>query len=159
MKKSIIIFCIALLAIILIIIPLTSNDDYKELNNITTKISSINISKSKKTNLKEAFKFKETEKEHKVYYYGIDKVELVINSNEFNMQNLFKENILNRNILEEYLELESTSNHINYETLYDGEEKVYTSDNYKILMCNTSDGNKDIYIGLKDMKIKDEYCK
>ncbi len=158
MKKRLIIFAIALFAIILIIIPLTSNDDYKELNNTTKNISAINISKTKSEKLKEGFKYSENDTSHKIYYYGIDKVEFIINNNEFNMQNLFKENILNREILQEYLDKEYDSGNSNREII-NNEANIYRNDNYSVIVCNTKDGNKDIYFGIKEMKKLDEYCK
>ena len=43
--------------------------------------------------------------------------------------------------------------------LKDGGTKVYKKDNYTIIVCNTIDGNKDVYIGNKDFKYEQGYCK
>lgn len=43
--------------------------------------------------------------------------------------------------------------------LKDGGTKVYKKDNYTIIKCNTIDGNKDIYIGNKDFKYEQGFCK
>lgn len=43
--------------------------------------------------------------------------------------------------------------------LKDGGTKVYKKNNYTIIVCNTIDGNKDIYIGNKDFKYEQGYCK
>ena len=43
--------------------------------------------------------------------------------------------------------------------LKDGGTKIYKKDNYTIIICNTIDGNKDIYIGNKDFKYEQGYCK
>lgn len=158
MKKSIIVIALALLAIIIIVIPLTSNDDYKELNDIVNKISEVRISKIKKEEFRDGFKYQENDKEHKVHYYGIDSVEFVINKNEFAMQKLFKEKILTHDILQEYLDNEYNKGNIKREVMRDGETSIYTEDNYSVVICNTLEGNKDIYFGIKDMSLKDNFC-
>ena len=43
--------------------------------------------------------------------------------------------------------------------LKDGGTTIYKKDNYTIILCNTIDGNKDIYIGNKDFKYEQGYCK
>jgi len=43
--------------------------------------------------------------------------------------------------------------------LKDGGTKVYKKDNYTIIVCNTINGNKDVYIGNKDFKYEQGYCK
>ena len=42
---------------------------------------------------------------------------------------------------------------------YDGGSKIYRKDDYKILVCNTLDGNRDIYFGDISLEYKEEYCK
>lgn len=41
----------------------------------------------------------------------------------------------------------------------DGGSAMYKSENYNILVCNTISGNKDIYIGNKNMLYEDHFCK
>lgn len=159
MKKSIIVIVLALLALIIIMIPLTSNDEYKGLSDIVTKISEVRVSKIKKEKFKKAFKYKENDKEYKVYYYGIDGVEFIINKNEFDMKKLFKEKILTRETLQEYLNNEYDKGTLEKIVARDGGTNIYTSDNYSVAICNTIDGNKDIYFGIKEMSIKDDFCK
>lgn len=158
MKKSIIIFFLALLAIVIIIIPLTSNDESKELNDIVNKISEVRVSKTRKEEFKEGFKFQENDTKYKVYYYGIDSVEFVINKNEFTMQKLFKEKILTRDILKDYLDNEYSKEKFTRISLDDGGTSIYTGDNYSVVICNNLKGNKDIYFGIKEMSLKDNFC-
>lgn len=47
----------------------------------------------------------------------------------------------------------------NVDYFYDGGSKLYKTDNFAILLCNTLDGNKDIYIGNNNLKYKSNYCK
>ena len=44
------------------------------------------------------------------------------------------------------------------DTLLDGGTKIYKGD-ITLIKCNTLDGNKDIYIGNKYMKFKNNFCK
>ncbi|MBQ3021009.1 MAG: hypothetical protein IJD92_02140 [Bacilli bacterium] len=46
-----------------------------------------------------------------------------------------------------------------YEVYKDGGTTLYKKDNYAILLCNTIEGNKDVYIGNKDLKYEQGYCK
>ena len=43
--------------------------------------------------------------------------------------------------------------------LKDGGTKIYKKDDYTIIICNTIEGNKDIYIGNKEFKYEQEFCK
>ena len=43
--------------------------------------------------------------------------------------------------------------------LNDGGSKMYINDNINILMCNTLEGNQDIYIGNGSMKYESNFCK
>ena len=43
--------------------------------------------------------------------------------------------------------------------LKDGGTTIYKKDNYTIIVCNTIDGNKDIYIGNENFKYEQGYCK
>jgi len=46
-----------------------------------------------------------------------------------------------------------------YSYLKDGGTKIYKKDDYTIINCNTINGNKDIYIGNKDFKYEQGFCK
>lgn len=43
--------------------------------------------------------------------------------------------------------------------LNDGGSQMYLNDNINILMCNTLEGNRDIYIGNGFMKYESGFCK
>lgn len=44
-------------------------------------------------------------------------------------------------------------------TYYDGGSKMYQKDNYRILICNTLDKNKDVYFGDDTLEYEENYCK
>ena len=80
-----------------------------------------------------------------------------------------KEEILDKNTLNYYLKNTNKSydeviqnlvkNIDNVDVYYDGGTKIYKTDKIGILLCNTLDGNKDIYIGNNNLKYKSNYCK
>ena len=51
------------------------------------------------------------------------------------------------------------SNISDVDYLKDGETKIYNHSKYTIIICNTLDGNKDIYFGDTNLEYQQEYCK
>ena len=45
--------------------------------------------------------------------------------------------------------------HIIGDVYLDGGSKIYIYNDYTIIKCNTLNGNRDVYIGSKDMNIND----
>ena len=45
------------------------------------------------------------------------------------------------------------------EILDDGEITVYRTENLSLIRCNTTKGNKDVYLGDENLSYKDNYCK
>lgn len=85
-----------------------------------------------------------------LYLVGIDEVET---NKNMNLQELLDkqgfETVLN-NILER----------MEQKDIYkDGGTKLYQKDDIKILLCNTIDGNKDVYIGDNSLTYEDNFCK
>lgn len=46
-----------------------------------------------------------------------------------------------------------------YSMLKDGGTKIYKNEDITLILCNTLDGNKDIYLGNSDIEYKQNYCK
>ena len=40
----------------------------------------------------------------------------------------------------------------------DGGTKMYQGNNYRMLVCNTIDGNKDVYFGDLTLEYENDYC-
>ena len=40
----------------------------------------------------------------------------------------------------------------------DGGTKMYQRNNYRMLVCNTTDGNKDVYFGDMNLEYENDYC-
>ena len=94
-----------------------------------------------------------TENGRKIYLYGIERV--TVNKQSLTkLDNIFEEvaNLANEyKLLKEYDDGGSKLYQINDENKVD--EKV------NMLVCNTLEGNKDIYFGNTDMKYETDFCK
>ena len=40
-----------------------------------------------------------------------------------------------------------------------GTYKIFPKENITFVLCQTTDGNKDIYVGNKDMRYEESFCK
>lgn len=93
----------------------------------------------------------------KIYINCINNVEFTINNKSYELKEY-----LNNNSLDSFIDNLSIVS-----SLYDGGTTIYNDSNSKIITnygltlikCNTIDGNRDIYIGDKDMKYQSNYCK
>ena len=93
----------------------------------------------------------------KIYSYCLDKIEVIIDNKPIELKEYLKNNSINDLINS----LEKTA------SLYDGGTNIYndggskriTNNGIALIKCNTIDGNKDIYIGNKDMQYKSNFCK
>jgi len=110
--------------------------------------------------------------EYNLYYYGFAEINIILGENDVMP---LKEALLSGKItLEEIIEKankdiakteeqyskfeehQSVPQIYPYADIYkDGGSKMYYYEKYNILKCNTLDGNKDIYIGIPEMKIND----
>lgn len=94
-----------------------------------------------------------------INYYGIKKAIINLNNEKLDLADSLAEGKIT---LEELLEDLKKTNELNDggTLIYkDGGTKKYLTDNYTIIKCNTLEGNKDIYIGDKDMEYEETFCK
>ena len=135
-------------------------------NRIDVKVLSLyNINyykESKKGSYRLDITYDETEGTKKVksldydiYYYGIKKIDVNINDKVYDLLEAIDTNLIT---LDEII-----YNMKNTVTYKDGGSKLYSSydlneDEYSILKCNTTSGNKDIYIGDKKIENKENLC-
>lgn len=91
-----------------------------------------------------------TKNEKNIYTYCIENTKININKKDIELKKYLEE------------EADSIDNIINSlkleDTLLDGGTQIYKG-NISLIKCNTLDGNNDIYIGNKDMKFKENFCK
>lgn len=92
----------------------------------------------------------------KIYLSCLDEVYLISETIKENTLNHYFQNT-NKPYDEVIKNLVKNIDNVDYYS--DGGTKEYKTDNYTILVCNTLDGNKDIYIGNKNLRYKSNYCK
>lgn len=101
----------------------------------------------------------ETKESYNIYYYGVEAT-IQIGNNKYD---LIKSLSSKKTTLKKVLE---TTDKVDVykdggSILYRSKLNHYSDNNhqYTILLCNTIDGNRDIYIGNKDMEYEDNFCK
>lgn len=98
---------------------------------------------------------------YKIWFYGIDSIQLSDNRNNYYDLNLaLKYKQVNINEVKNYLNNQYDNGNMEMFILYDGGTKIYKSKNYEVIICNTLDNNKDIYFGSLNLSnnLKGEYC-
>lgn len=111
-----------------------------------------------------------TDINYKVVDECSNKPELLLNDHNINIYtyclNDMEVNVENIKVkLDEYISnnddwLEKITNEIDdVYVLSDGGTKIYKGSNITVIKCNTLYGNKDVYIGNKDLEFKENFCK
>lgn len=85
-----------------------------------------------------------------IYTYCLEDTSIKINDEKTELKSYIEDNPDAVDEIINTLKLE--------DTLKDGGTQIYKGD-ITLIQCNTLDGNKDIYIGNKDMKFKQNFCK
>ena len=86
----------------------------------------------------------------------LDCVDVVYETEDYyqmSLEDALKNNELTRRKIKEKLKQK--------EALWDGGTTMYVSpkENITFVLCQTTDGNKDIYVGNKDMRYEESFCK
>lgn len=100
------------------------------------------------------------EESYDIYFYGLEKVNFCTHKTCYEMKDAFKHHQINQEKIKEYLESEVLQDTIQKHIYYDGGTTTYQSEHYTIIFCNTTEGNKDIYIGTDNMldELEGAYC-
>ena len=137
--------------IIIIILILIANYNIGAIigkeKSLTTNIKQINI--SEKTICNHKAKLYTKKDKIKIYTYCVEKIKIKTKEKEKDLKNYLKENSLNNLI--NALKID--------QIIKDGGTTIYKKNNIKLIKCNTLEGNKDIYIGTKNMPLKSNFCK
>lgn len=146
---------IIIIIIVFIIINIVSEITLKENSNLIEIIPQIKEEKE----ITKSVIVDKIDSSYIIYYYGIEKAIINLNNEKLDLADSLVENKIT---LEELLEDLKKSNELNdggTEIYKDGGTKKYLTDSYTIIKCNTLEGNKDIYIGDKDMEYEEAFCK
>lgn len=97
----------------------------------------------------------ETDKyDYNIYSYE-GSVNIVINGKEMSLRNALLENKITMNEIIEKANQDLRNEKITGDIYKDGGSQVYNYENYTIIKYHTLEGNRDVYIGTKDMNIND----
>ena len=127
----------------------TNNNDLNNQNNYS-KIEEINTYEiiNKDTN------------PYTIYYYGIDSFNIKIDNQVYDFIKAIQENKITTNKIINDMDIISELNDGGTKIYQNNNDKnKYILNNYRIIKCNTIDGNKDIYIGDNEMQFQESFCK
>lgn len=85
-----------------------------------------------------------------IYYSNITSILIDFGFKNYELSTAFSLNIISPEDL--------TKNMILENSYQDGQALMYADANYKVLVCNTQSGNKDIYIGNTSLTYSSNYC-
>ena len=99
--------------------------------------------------------YQKTGQERKVYFVCLDEIYVKTeNSKQVTLEYRF--DIVNQSF---DASIEQLINQMEMVDVYkDGGSKMYKKDNYRMLVCNTIDGNKDVYFGDMNLEYENDYC-
>ena len=97
----------------------------------------------------------ETDKyEYDVYVYD-GSVNIRIDGKDYSLKEALLENKITMEEIIVKANQDEKDGKIKAEMYKDGGSKEYHYDNYTIIKCHTIDGNRDVYIGTKDLELND----
>lgn len=89
-----------------------------------------------------------------VYLVGLDDISLIRESSVISLKYHFQN--VNQTFEKSIDDIISVLNLVS--TLRDGGTKIYKNDDITLIKCNTTNGNKDVYIGDETLEYKQDYC-
>ena len=92
--------------------------------------------------------------DYNIYAYN-GSVNIRIDNKEYSLKQVLTENKITMNEIIEKANQDERNGKIKVEMYKDGGSILYKYDNYAIIKCHTLEGNRDVYIGSKDMSIND----
>lgn len=98
---------------------------------------------------------------YKIYFYGIESLQIGdVKNNYYDLKNALRYNQTTIKDIKNYLEQQYNNEFIERYILWDGGTKIYRHKKYEVILCNTLDGNKDIYFGTPNIQdnLKGAYC-
>ncbi len=91
--------------------------------------------------------------EYDIYYYGLESVEIEINNEKIDLKEaLLTDKITMEQIIEQ-AEKDSKAGIIGSDMYKEGGSMIYFYDTYTIIKSHSLDGNRDVYIGIPEMRL------
>lgn len=127
-----------------------SIDGYNDFEIIVKK--SDNIGKKKILNNKDLDADKQ---DFNLYYYGLDEVTVKVDNKTMPLEEALKSGKVTLQGIVAKANKDLDAKKIKGDTYKDGGSTIYQYDTYTIIKCHRLDGNRDVYIGTKDMTLND----
>lgn len=112
-----------------------------------------------KVSIKNNVTSKEKVNDYTIYYKNIKNANVEINDTLIPLHETLKNKIISRENLKTKLDHASRYGETLKEMYKDGGSTLYKGLSYNVLLCNTINGNKDIYIGDTNLIYEKGYCK
>lgn len=145
--------------VILLLLIITSVIIYYKKIYPKINIYAITISKS---NIEDSIKKYKVNNKTTIWYYELDDLLLCDDAKGkcFLSKDALKHNQTSIEKIIKFLESQSELKNVKKFNLWDGGTKIYSNLMYSIIVCNTLDGNNDIYVGTNEMvgKLNNGYC-
>lgn len=148
---SILILIIAIIVAVLII--------YYEKKYPKIDIYNLDVIKSENNQLNEDLTLNMND--YKIWFYGIKTLQIGdAKNNYFDLKTVLKYNQVNMNDIIKYLDMQYKNENILMQVLRDGGTKIFKSKKYEVILCDTTEGNHDIYFGITNMEknLNNNYC-
>lgn len=90
-----------------------------------------------------------------IYYYGIDNITIEINNEKMDLEEALKKDKITMEQIIEQAEKDSEAGVIGSDMYKEGGTMIYFYDTYTIIKSHSLDGNRDVFIGVPDMRLND----
>ena len=145
-----------LLFIVICLLMITGCSE-QELEENKTPDDTLILELHKTTGCKNQVKeyYQKTGQERKVYFVCLDEIYIKTeNSKKTTLEYRFD------NVNQSFdASIDQLINQMEMVDVYkDGGTKMYQGNNYRMLVCNTIDGNKDVYFGDMNLEYENDYC-
>ncbi len=154
MKKKIIVILVIIFITILILtivnIAINKLLDMSAINK-NSDISTIILGNTQKSEVDASKKEKIIDYTYSVYFYDIEDVEFEYIGNKINLKEALKNKEIHIEQIIEQAEEDAKLGKVYSATAHDGGSKIYKYDSFSILKMHSADGNRDVYIGKKNM--------
>ncbi len=91
--------------------------------------------------------------DYNIYYYGFDNCTIQIGNEKIDLEQALIENRVTMEQIIEQAEKDSKAGIIGSDMCKDGGSMIYFYDTYTIIKSHSSDGNRDVYIGIPEMRL------
>ena len=129
------------------------NKNAKIINNYEFKYL-LNVKESEKIKINKITQGELANKyNYNIYYYGLDDITIQIDNEEVDLKQALIENKVTMEEIINQAEKDRENEVINADMYKDGGTMMYWYGTYTIIKSNSSDGNRDVYIGIPEMNL------